>query len=358
MISPDEYLERIVAGIQSVTTTGADVTWNEELNGRQFDVVVRFRLGMLSYLVLIEVKNRTRKTSASDMDAFVQKSRDQNANKAVFVTAAGFQAGAISVAKRHAVDLFTIVFDEHGASMSPQMSFIAITRGGATESPQWNLSEPELGTNIEDIELIYADGRNFLIPNEPSQMRYYLEQTKLPDGRKLRDAIEVERLPLVSLGEHQTFDLDLSTPTEIAPPDTFAFPAGTILKFRLHFTGRMGRRIQGNILFEPTILALPVIYTDVLSGQSWQFDVRSLPLGNKRVSVGQFYLIMHPITYFYCDAIIGEQIRWYLVESFQSGQLIQAIMTQDIKYSSHYIPVRDKTIVDRLRSRLDRMKSL
>ena len=43
MVSDDEYLERIVAGIQTVTTDGADVTWNETLNGRQFDVVVRFR---------------------------------------------------------------------------------------------------------------------------------------------------------------------------------------------------------------------------------------------------------------------------------------------------------------------------
>ena len=45
MISDDEYLERLVAGIQAVSTDGADVRWNEELNGRQFDVVVRFKMG-------------------------------------------------------------------------------------------------------------------------------------------------------------------------------------------------------------------------------------------------------------------------------------------------------------------------
>jgi hypothetical protein len=43
MISDDEYLERIVAGIQDITSQDADVTWNEMINGRQFDVVVRFK---------------------------------------------------------------------------------------------------------------------------------------------------------------------------------------------------------------------------------------------------------------------------------------------------------------------------
>ncbi|MDM7930031.1 hypothetical protein [Blastomonas fulva] len=50
MISDDEYLERIVAGIHAVTTEAADVTWNETINGRQFDVVVRFVVGTLRYL--------------------------------------------------------------------------------------------------------------------------------------------------------------------------------------------------------------------------------------------------------------------------------------------------------------------
>ena len=112
MIGNDEYLERVVAGIQAVTTNGAEVTWNETINGRQFDVVVRFKLGTLRYLVVIEVKNRSRKAEAADLDEFVTKARDQNANKSVFVTASGFQNGAKAVAKRHGIDLFTVSFDE------------------------------------------------------------------------------------------------------------------------------------------------------------------------------------------------------------------------------------------------------
>src|SRR3546814_18495417 len=91
MIKEDEYLERVVAGIHAVSSGDAEVIWNESINGRQFDVVVRFQLGTLAYLVLVEVKNRSRRASAQDVEAFVTKARDQQASKAVFVTVAGFQ---------------------------------------------------------------------------------------------------------------------------------------------------------------------------------------------------------------------------------------------------------------------------
>src|SRR3546814_9627973 len=64
MIKEDEYLERVVAGIHAVSSGDAEVIWNESINGRQFDVVVRFQLGTLAYLVLVEVKNRSRRASA------------------------------------------------------------------------------------------------------------------------------------------------------------------------------------------------------------------------------------------------------------------------------------------------------
>ena len=37
MISEDEYLERVVAGIHAASSADADVCWNEVINGRQFD---------------------------------------------------------------------------------------------------------------------------------------------------------------------------------------------------------------------------------------------------------------------------------------------------------------------------------
>lgn len=187
MIAEDEYLERVIAGIHSATSADADVRWNETINGRQFDVVVRFQLGTLHYLVLIEVKNRIRPASASDVEAFVTKARDQNASKAVFVTAAGFQEGALGVARRHGVDLFTVLFDQSEVDLAPAGSF-ALRKGPPPPGPvelSLAVGEPQLVTVVEEARLMYVDGRSFDLPSEASQMTYYAEKSMLSDGRTL-----------------------------------------------------------------------------------------------------------------------------------------------------------------------------
>ncbi|ESY77437.1 hypothetical protein X740_24775 [Mesorhizobium sp. LNHC221B00] len=47
----------------------------------------------------------------------------------------------------------------------------------------------------------------------------------------------------------------------------------------------------------------------------------------------------------------------YLVESFQNGELIAAIMTTNVANSVFYIPLTDKTITRRLEERLAKMKA-
>jgi hypothetical protein len=71
------------------------------------------------------------------------------------------------------------------------------------------------------------------------------------------------------------------------------------------------------------------------------------------VSVGSFYFIMHPLMYYYCAAIQGDEMRLYLIESFQCGEKITAAMRADINHSPYYIPVTDKKILNRLKRRLD-----
>jgi Restriction endonuclease len=355
MISDDEYLERIVAGIHTVTTAGADVSWNEVINGRQFDVVVRFKLGSLRYLVLIEVRNRTRKAEASDMDAFVTKARDQNANKAVFVTAAGFQDGAIKVAKRHGVDLFTVTFDEAGMHLPSQATFLSLRNKDAPtdDPPTISLGEPRLIGNIETVTLVYADGKRFSMPDERSQMNYYMKKTTLQDGRTLDDVIQRGPLGRVELGKSRPDEVRLDPPQRIEPPDDYFYPVGVLASLECIVTGRQGRPIKGNTLIEPNTFTLPAVYTNVITGETSSFAIDQLPLGDKRVSIGSFYFIMHPLNYYYCAAIQGDTMRLYLIESFQSGEKLTAVIMADIKYSPYYIPVSDKKILNRLWRRLD-----
>ena len=79
-------------------STGAAVTWNDEINGRQFDVTVRFKFGLHNYLTVIECKDYSSKVSVEKVDAFVTKARDVNANKAVLISSQGFQSGCFPVA--------------------------------------------------------------------------------------------------------------------------------------------------------------------------------------------------------------------------------------------------------------------
>lgn len=89
-------LERLVAAIHGAA--GTSVAWNERIDGRQFDVVMRHKNGLHDYLTVIECKDLNRRVSVADVDALATKSRDAGANKAVIVSAVGFQSGAVRVA--------------------------------------------------------------------------------------------------------------------------------------------------------------------------------------------------------------------------------------------------------------------
>lgn len=355
MISDDEYLERVVAGIQEVSTEGAEVRWNEELNGRQFDVVVRFKMGALRYLVLIEVRNRTRKASAEHLEAFATKASDQNANKAVFVTVAGFQSGAIEVAKRHGIELFTLTFDEKNIRPMHDATWIWTRNPRAPKDakPEFEIGEPELIANIENISLTYVDGSLGDMPYEQSQMNYYVKKAKLSDGRTLESVVATMPIAEVKLGETSTAEYCFDPPVQIVPPDEYFFRGGMLKAIRVKVSGRLGRAMRGNVRIDPNVMTSPVVYKNAITGEETHFAIESLPLNFECVSSGRFYFTVCPLAYFYCDAIKGTVVHWVLVETFQTGRLVQAMTKQEIKYSSHYIPVVDKKIISRLQARLE-----
>jgi hypothetical protein len=354
MISEAEYLERLVAGIQAATSAGAEVRWNESINGRQFDVVVRFQLGTLHYLVLIEVKNRTRAASAGDVEAFVTKARDQNASKAVFVTAAGFQEGAVAVAGRHGVDLFTVTFDDEEVDLSTTGSFAFKRVREAAEPVELELGvgEPRLVTVIEDARLEFTGGGRFDLPSEASQMTYYAERTMLSDGRTLGQLMCSVPGWAPDLDETNRKEIAVDPPLRVQPPDTYFFPEGELCRIELTIAGRMSRPLAGNVLIEPSSFRCPVVYTNVLTGETSRYTLDQLPLNTAPAAPGRFYFQLHPLRYFYCASRNGALLTWHLVESFQSGQLIRTTYTQQSDYGSFYIPVRDKAILKRLEGRL------
>ncbi len=354
MISDDEYLERVVAGINAVSSAEAEVRWNEVINGRQFDVAVRFRVGTLNYLVLIEVKNRIRRASASDVEAFVIKASDQLANKAVFVTSAGFQEGALTVARRHGIDLFTVAFDEEEVELSGQMNFLVIPGPAATSGaqPELIIGDPELVAAIEDAHLVFVDGQQYDLPNEASQMTYYVEKTALSDGRSLSDLMMSDRSRSPKLGKTIKFSIFPDVPICVTPPDDYYFPEGLLERVDLEVTGRTGRMLSGNIGIEPSAFRSPVVYKNILTGETTRYSLDLLPLNTDPLVVGRFYFQLHPLRYLHCAVLADGKATWQLIESFQHTQLVRGTFCQDTKYGIYYIPVTDKEIIARLERRL------
>lgn len=362
MITDDEYLERIVAGIHAASGPWTNVSWNEKINGRQFDAVVRFTMGTLRYLVLVEVKNRTRPASAADIDAFVTKARDQNANKAVFVTAAGFQSGAIEVARRHGIDVFRVEFATDEIDLFTGETVVSLRNGRMSfdyDAPNASLElgEARLATQIESVTLVYTDGRRLSVPDEPSQMSYYLAKTRFKTGESLKDGIEAH-IPMPALNETIGFDVPLARPQLIEPPDKHFFPKGKITKMECEARGAMAIPVTGNTLVEPTSFRAPVIYTDCLTGEVTRYSLDQLPLGLQHAQPGSFYFLLHPLRYYYCEKIGDGLVHWAMIESFQSGSLIRSRYTQEIQYSHFYMPVSSKSILRRLKARLADLRAL
>jgi hypothetical protein len=73
-------------------------------------VAIRFRFSFYDHLVLIECKDKNRKVEVEEVEAFVTKRKDARADKAIMVSAKGFQRQAIKVAKQHGIELYTLTY--------------------------------------------------------------------------------------------------------------------------------------------------------------------------------------------------------------------------------------------------------
>jgi hypothetical protein len=103
-----KLFERLVAAIHRAESAGATVTWNDHINGRQFDVTLRFKQGLYNYLTVVECRDKAAGVPISDVEAFVTKARDAGANKAVMVASSRYDSGCLEVARRHSISLFTL----------------------------------------------------------------------------------------------------------------------------------------------------------------------------------------------------------------------------------------------------------
>ncbi len=186
-------------------------------------------------------------------------------------------------------------------------------------------------------------------------MTYYLERTIVEGGDNLARLVE-------SFGSQPSMDNPLFTRRidvrrQITPPDKYFILPGIVAAVDIEVIRTRARVIDSDARVDISAVSGQVSYENILTGQKFVTDLFGLPLGGKRVEVGKFYFVYHSLRYFYVDAIAGDAVTMYLVESFQNGQLIQGEFVQKIEHSIFYIPLTDKKIIKRLEQRLHRLKS-
>jgi hypothetical protein len=340
LISASDWrgFEQIVAAIQRAEHHGAVVKWNDEIEGRQFDVTVRFDAARYHYLVVIECRRHNRAVTAEQVDAFVTKSRDVNANKVIIASTSGFQRGAIEVARRHGIDLVTVAEEE---AHSP--------------AHVTNRTTPVL--HIGNVRLHVLGGDPIAFSDDPPRLHYQMKHTLL---RGRTEPMTVEHLadnltredripplkqtafskewvfsePVLASGEpldgeaHVTkvsFDCEVND-ARIMDPDCHLDP---------HVLGRM------NLVYR---LQNVVTAEDWTFGDALKFDTVLRP--------GRFYVQPAIGFSYYCQSVDDGQATIFLVESYQHGNLFKAKLRQSVDESYHYLEVEDQREIRRLEKHL------
>lgn len=341
-----KYFERLVTAIHRAADKGAEVRWDEAINGRQFDVTIRFRQGLYEYLTVVECKHYAKPVAVEKVEAFIIKSSDVHAHHAVMASTSGFQSGAQEVARRHNLTLIHVTESDE----------IDISIFGA----HWCGTTDLL--HIESIEIEYADGERKQLPKEAHVMTYYAGHVIIRFGseEKSLDAVVQE---LMLLGKWKELDsvseqtVPFPKGSRVIGPDDGEIPLKPIACVRVRAGIMKGKVFSGPVRFDPSVLAPDVYVQNVASGAKHTFRMRDLPLGVDTVlKEGRFYEQPQFPAYYYCDRIVGDIADIYVVESFQFGQLLQAKVTVEKRYWNYYVELTDSKIIDRLQRRLHRLK--
>jgi hypothetical protein len=114
-------LEQAVGRIQQLLDPNSSITYREKLPNRlgilrEFDVVVRGEFAGHPMLGVIECKDRSEKVGTPEVDAFVTKTRDINANLCLIVSPKGFTEPALRQAKDAGIGVFSLLPDDPDAT--------------------------------------------------------------------------------------------------------------------------------------------------------------------------------------------------------------------------------------------------
>jgi hypothetical protein len=114
--------EVAVTALQGMMDSNATVTHNERIKDRlghwrQFDVVIRAKVGGHDILGVIECKDLNRRVGTPEVNAFADKARNARANLTLLVSRKGFTKQALELAEDYGIGTFSLLkaeTEEHG----------------------------------------------------------------------------------------------------------------------------------------------------------------------------------------------------------------------------------------------------
>lgn len=333
--------ERLVSAIHIAQSMGGKVTWNDKINGREFDVTIRFNYGFYHYLTVIECKDYKGKIPVEKVEAFITKANDIKANKAVIVSSHGYQKGCDKVAERHGVDL--LILSKEYKETEQTIAAVLV---------------PVL--NIYNIRFIRSDNKKEIsLPKSMGgKLLYLMERIKLELPREAISPRDVLRKWQLSKPRNLS---DKARKFKIVfPPGTLAIIPNEVEKVPIHSIEFVCKIIKARRITEPALdpyLEMQKLSSYVLRTSNGEVKHSVKPdqveLGfDTEIKKGCFYVNPELNFFYYCERIEGDLVSWILIESYQHGSLIQAKFTQSKEDASDYVEVKDKKELDRLRDML------
>lgn len=327
--------EKLVAQLHESSQKGAQVIWNEVISGRQFDVTIRFKVGYYNYLVVIECRDQSSAVPVSDVEAFVTKSDDVGANKAIMASSSGFQSGAIVVANKHNLELFTL--------------------SEINEFPEDMLSdiiEPALFFydfcfKLKDTKLIY-------LPEDKNLPEYLMQNLIIIDknGRiNLNKLLERNRQKIVSLAT----DRERVFPIKFYQKTSVYFPhlceEHLIEKLSFKYQIAPSRRLREQSSLDPHFLKYRYKYTNELTGEEYKLKKTVIDTNfNTTITQGKFYFDPNLEFSYYIKSINGENLNFIMVESYQHGELLQIAGKVKIDvFQKTLVEITDNNEIERLK---------
>lgn len=349
-----EGFERLVASIHLAEAKGAAVTWNKHIDGRQFDVIIKFKAGFYDYLTLIECKDYKKAVPVEKVEAFVTKAKHHQANKAIMVSPYGFQSGGKTVAKKENIELYSLKQIEE----LPEATLIEILHSYVV---------------IQLVGFRYKMEPAFIFSQSPEKLKHELDSIELSGYPKLEKLLFpitqlVSPVPLfgvpdfggfkraTAFPQHGGFQLMMNT---ILSVDGKEIPVSEILFYYWAETIKLVD-VKG---IDPTIYSLlagKLEYKDELTGKVFNIDGINLPLGiDTKFEESNYYYNPHfnGFSYF-CEKIDFDNVILILLESIQHGQLYRGEFRELASTSTSYIKIKEESELLRLEMLLEEFITL